>query len=202
MVRPVEGPGGPGPEGPGLRLTELPPEMLEHMMEFMNPDQLAYARGISEDLQGQVDNYLEHLINSGRLTDREGNPVRPGVLEMSEILQNMENNYLRLDYQPPSEADVARIAESWDDLFLNLGYEEGTPYSISFYEPVLNQGVSNSGKETQKLKDELDYYVQTLLIEGRIVDQADNPLPADTSLRDVMELLRNGDATWLPPPNA
>jgi hypothetical protein len=200
MVRPTEGPGGPL-EGPGRALETLPPEMLQHTMVFLEPEDLMKLRDFSEEMRAQVDDYLEHLIESGKLRDRSGDKLRPGFLEPTEVLQNWANNWLLEDYQPPSEADFANIVKSWDEtLWVFEEYNEGQPNTITWYEPILYSGTQAAAK----LEAELNIYVQGLLEAGRIVDAADNPLPTDqlpsTQLSDVMQYLRSGNARWEPPP--
>jgi hypothetical protein len=59
--------------------------------------------------------------------------------------------------------------------------------------------LAQGGRAAQALEDELHIYVQALLIEGRIDDAADNPLPTDTGFWDVWERLHTGDAAWISP---
>jgi hypothetical protein len=183
------------------------------MMEFMGPETLSTLRSGSEELQAQVDDYLEHLIDSGKLTDRQGRTVRSGVLEPSEVLQNWSNEWILIDYQPPSEADVAALQQRFDEVFRGMGINAGDyeflyhdengneltelQVQIGVYEGILGQG----DEYAEKLEDQLNIYFQNLLNARRIVDkETGNPLPPDTQFWEVMKQLREGDALWFPPP--
>jgi hypothetical protein len=186
-----------------LRLTELPVDVLQNMLEYLPPETLSTIREASPGMRDMVDNYVERLVQAGELTDREGTELRDLEYryEPSEILDNWGNNEFGRLVQPRSEADQARIQDNLDGIFRGYGSERNSfnegSQALTIMELELQ--LDENTEEARKLKEDLYPYFDMLIRAGRLVDGEDIPIPTGTPAENVMELLKNGEARWLPP---
>jgi hypothetical protein len=204
-----QGPGEGQPQGPGEGLpgapfegatqaqfqsfTEFPPEIIVKVMQYLPPEALRALRQTSWTMATRVDTYIKNLINYGELTGTRGAKLDLSDWTPGEVLDAWKAGTLQMNYQPPSEAELLETQKTFDVVFADT---DGRDFLLSDYQLTFEA----AGVEAQKLDNDLHFYFQRLIAEGRLVNSnTQEPLPTGTPVGTVLELLKFGEAEWLPP---
>jgi hypothetical protein len=180
-------------------LDQLPNEMLQLVLDNLEPNELARLSTLSHRLQENVNTFVNHLIESGDLTDLSNQPPPQGT-DVPTVLRDWHNG----TYYRPS-------------LFVPLGPAE----ALAAYDPIFNMSSSNEmftryvradvigllednyeselSPESLRGRANLETYIKALLNDGRLVDGNGQPLPANTPVDQAISRWRNGELTWRPP---